>query len=110
MNRIKALRKGKGLSQDELARVLNLHQTAVSQWETGKTSPDMSVIPALSAFFNVTADYILGISDEKQQKKEPAPYDELAQNETVLSLATEIMELPPEAQDKVLDYVQLLKK
>jgi len=76
MNRIKLLRKKKGMSQEELAGALNIHQTAVSQWETGKTSPDMSVIPALSEFFNVTSDYLLGIS---LHKKEPTPRDGMAQ-------------------------------
>ena len=39
MSVIRNLRKKSGLNQEEFARLFNVHQTAVSQWETGKTSP-----------------------------------------------------------------------
>ena len=41
MNRIREVRKAKKLSQTELAEMLHVHQTAVSQWENGKTEPDV---------------------------------------------------------------------
>ena len=59
MNRIKQLRKEKGISQVKLAETLGVHQTAISQWETGRTNPDLDTAKKLAACFNVTLDYLL---------------------------------------------------
>ena len=64
MNRIQELRKSFGYSQQKLAKSLNVHQTAISQWETGRTSPDIEVATAMSQLFGVSLEYLLGISDE----------------------------------------------
>lgn len=60
MNIIKELRKSRKLSQKDLAEKLNVHQTAVSQWEQNRTMPDIEMIKKLADFFEVTTDYILG--------------------------------------------------
>ena len=65
MNRVKELRKLNGYSQVKLANKLNVHQTAISQWETGRTSPDMDVAAEMAQLFDVSLEYLLGISDEK---------------------------------------------
>ncbi len=48
-----------------MANKLNVHQTAISQWETGRTSPDMDVAAEMAQLFDVSLEYLLGISDEK---------------------------------------------
>ena len=58
---LKKLRKQNGLTQAQLAQELHVHQTAVSQWECGRTSPDRETIIKLAAFYCVSADVILGI-------------------------------------------------
>lgn len=68
MNRIQDLRKQAKLSQDDLAKIVHVHQTAVSQWETGKTYPDTSTLILLADYFNVSIDYILGRSDNPDTK------------------------------------------
>lgn len=60
MNIIRELRKSRKLSQKDLAEKLNVHQTAVSQWEQNRTMPDIDMIKKLADFFEVTTDYILG--------------------------------------------------
>lgn len=64
MNRISELRKRKGISQEKLASHLKVHQTAVSQWEKGRTMPDIETLITLSKFFETSVDYILGIEIE----------------------------------------------
>lgn len=64
MNRIREIRKEKGLSQLELARKLNVNQTAVSQWERGTTLPSASVLLKLSSILDTSSDYLLGISND----------------------------------------------
>ena len=68
MNRIYELRKQNGLSQQKLAEILNVHQTAVSQWEKGRTNPDMSILQAMSKYFKVSIDYILN-NNSTQEKQ-----------------------------------------
>lgn len=60
LNVIKQLRRKAGYSQSEFAKMLNVHQTAVSQWETDKTCPDPSTLTAIANIFNVSTDYLLG--------------------------------------------------
>lgn len=67
MNNIKVLRVKSGMSQRELAEKLHVHQTAVSQWEKGRVNPDLQTQKNLAAFFGVTIDYLLGVSEESQK-------------------------------------------
>ena len=63
-NKIKALRKRRGLTQEQLAAALNISFQSVSKWETGLTLPDLSMIPGLTRLLHVTADELLGLTDE----------------------------------------------
>ena len=58
---LKELRKSRGITQAQLADELHVHQTAVSQWECGRTYPDRETIIRLAAFYSVSADLLLGI-------------------------------------------------
>ena len=61
--RIKDLRIEKGLSQMQLAKLLNMSQSAVAKWELGKTEPTASAIILLAKIFNESADFLLGLID-----------------------------------------------
>lgn len=61
MNNIKSLRKRAHLSQLELAEICGVHQTAVSQWEQGRTNPDTDMLIALSEIFHTSIGCILGL-------------------------------------------------
>ncbi|MCL2512362.1 MAG: helix-turn-helix domain-containing protein [Oscillospiraceae bacterium] len=63
MNRIKELRKQNNLSQGKLAKLLKIHQTAVSQWETGRTSPEKKLANKMAGMFGVSIGYILGYNE-----------------------------------------------
>ena len=58
--RLKELRKSKGSSQGALATALGLTQQAVGKWETGRSTPDPQTLATLAAYFQVSADYLLG--------------------------------------------------
>ena len=47
----------------QLARLLNMSQSAVAKWELGKTEPTASAIILLAKFFNESADFLLGLID-----------------------------------------------
>lgn len=63
-DRIIELRKESGLSQAQLAKKLNISQSAVAKWETKKTEPTATAIISLAKVFNKSADYILGLEDD----------------------------------------------
>lgn len=64
-NRIAMLRKEQGLNQKELGLKLDVGQTTVSAWETGKNEPDMNVLQQLSQLFDVSIGYLIGIDSER---------------------------------------------
>lgn len=66
--RLKELRKEKGLTQNDLAKVLNVTQDSISLWEKNKRLPDTPYIILLAKFFGVSADYLLGLEDETGAK------------------------------------------
>lgn len=60
-----ALRRAKGATQDEVAKYLSLSGKTVSKWETGASTPDLPTLVKLSGYFGVTTDTLLGLSDGK---------------------------------------------
>ncbi len=59
MTIIKDLRLKRGITQRELASLCNVHQTAVSQWEKGRTLPDKNALIKLSDIFGVSIDTLM---------------------------------------------------
>lgn len=57
--KLQTLRKGRGLTQDELAEALFVSRTAVSKWESGRGYPNLDSLKALSRFFSVTVDELI---------------------------------------------------
>ena len=66
--KIKTLRKERGLSQNALADRLGVTFQAVSKWETGATMPDVALIPAMASFFGVSTDDLFDFSLLKTEK------------------------------------------
>jgi transcriptional regulator with XRE-family HTH domain len=62
--RLKKLRNDKELSQAKLANILGIAQQTIDRWEQTKTEPDMETIVRLATLFDVTADYLLGLSND----------------------------------------------
>ena len=63
--RLRELRTEKHLSQSELAKALNVGQRSISSWETGFRQPDFEMLEQIVKFFEVTADYLLGLEEYK---------------------------------------------
>lgn len=61
--RLKELRMEKGLSIFQLAKETNLSKSSISYWENCERIPNALAIIALCKFFNVSADYLLGLED-----------------------------------------------
>lgn len=61
-NRIRELREDMDLRQIDVSHATGIDQKTLSNYETGKTSPDSYSIIRLADFFQVTTDYLLGFS------------------------------------------------
>jgi len=98
MNRIRELRESRGLNQTRLAQELSVSQGTLSYWERGYVEPDNKSIIKLANFFNVTTDYLLGVTNI------PSPSG-IEINETL----KKIKSLSPEDQAKAEEYIDMLK-
>ena len=57
---IRRLRGERSLTQEQLAYELGVSPQAVSRWETGGALPDVSMLPVIADFFDVTLDELMG--------------------------------------------------
>lgn len=65
----KALRKEKGLTQEQLGAVLGVSAQAISRWENEVSLPDVTSLPTIAAFFDVSVDTLLGVRSRSVQQK-----------------------------------------
>lgn len=65
-NRIRELRKNRGMNQEALASFIGVSQQTISKIERNTDSLSVDILIRLSDQFNVTTDYLLGLSDEKR--------------------------------------------
>ena len=105
-NAIRRLRTEAGMTQEELAAHVGVSFQAVSKWETGTTTPDISLLPKLAVLFGVRIDDLFGITDA----------DELERVEFILEherLTEENFRYSKKVMDKALenapDDVRILK-
>lgn len=63
MNRFKELREEKGYSMEKIANYLHVSKSTLSRIENGLREPKQSLLEDYAKFFNVTTDYLLGLTD-----------------------------------------------
>jgi len=77
-NRLVKLRKEAGLIQSEVATKLNVKRETYTRYENGTISPPSDMVVAIAQFYDVSADYLLGITDDPtppSAKKEEPTYE-----------------------------------
>ena len=68
-DRIKELRTELKITQGELSNKLSMSRQAISHWETGINEPGIGDLIKLVSVFNVSSDYLLGITDVRENFK-----------------------------------------
>ena len=68
-NKIRELRKNKGITQEQLASVLNMSPQAISKWEMGAGYPDVAMLPVIAAYFGVSLDSLFDYDPEEIEEK-----------------------------------------
>ena len=63
-DRLKELRKNNNLTQEEFGKIFGVAKNTVSYWEANTSKPDIELIKEIATHFGVTADYLLGITQE----------------------------------------------
>ncbi len=69
VDRLTAMRQDRDISQKEIARILNCQQSAISKYERKLREYKIKDIILLCEFYNVSADYILGLPDDMPYPK-----------------------------------------
>lgn len=81
--RLKHLRQLGGVTQKELAEYLRVGKTTISNYETGYSSPDLETLNRLADYFQVSIDYLMGRTDQRNPKDPDPPYEFISPEEAV---------------------------
>lgn len=68
-NQIKALRLRRGVTQEAMAQHFGITPQAISKWECGASTPDIGMLPGLSAYFGVSIDELFALSDDTRMER-----------------------------------------
>lgn len=108
MNRLKILRKENNLTVRELGEKINISYAAISKMENNKQNINNEYLNILSNFFNVSTDYLLGLSNIRNPEKELNKKQE--SDPIFFSLYEEVKELSLEQKEDVLNAVKIITK
>lgn len=104
--RLKALRKEAGLTQKEIAQQIQVGQNSYSNWENGNRKPTAEITSKLAHLFNVSTEYLLGKTDNKN------PEDELSDVEILYRRNSKNM--TPEQKEifkkELLEFMEIRRK
>ena len=107
-SRIKQLRQKRGVIQEILAAELGMTQQMLSKYERDITLIKVDILKKIAAYFNVTTDYLLGVSDVKRDIK-----GQMKVNETLdayYDLIEVYKDLDPYDQEMMWSIIQTVKK
>jgi transcriptional regulator with XRE-family HTH domain len=107
-SRIKQLRQKRGVIQEILAAELGITQQMLSKYERDITLIKVDILKKIAAYFNVTTDYLLGVSDVKRDIK-----GQMKVNETLdayYDLVEVYKGLDPYDQEMIWSIIQTVKK
>jgi len=113
-NNIKSLREQCSLTQIEFAKILNISNTTLSQYEAGNRVPSDEIKIKIADFFDISVDFLLGRTKDysaysEVQEKSNSSYKVKEYSDKINILTTDINNLRPESKKELEKYIQLLK-
>ena len=103
-DRLKILRDEKSITQKELGKILNVSDRVIGYYETNNRFPnDETVLRNISEYFNVSVDWLLGLSNSKTRITYDAAYDRKN------SFSFQVAELPEDAIKNISEYIEYIK-
>jgi len=121
--RLVNLRTKRGLTQEQLAKMLNMSRSTYAQYEVNRRTPDAETLTMLANFFNVTTDYLFGRTDipnpdipnEKIKAAitdDPdllAFWEELSQREDLQLMFKQVRDLTPNSIKKIVRIIKAIE-
>ena len=110
--RLRALRKERGLNQTELATALNVTFGTVSIWERGVRKPEMDTLEKISDYFDVSLGYLLGSTDDRQPPEGVEAGQWLPENDhdTMLKYMILFSKMSDESKEVVKSMIHTMHK
>lgn len=105
---LKSLRKEKGISGRELADILKVHKGSISNWETNRRSPDKEMLNVIAEYFEVSVDYLLGRTDERNVHKEKPKLDEGIKT-IAAHRVNPYEDISEEGINKINEYIEMVR-
>ena len=100
--KIKELRKARGMNQDQLAELASLNRVTIAKYESGRVEPGAQSLARIADALEVSADTLLGRSDEMP----PPPAHPHTEEACIVSGAMDRM--PPEDREKALNVLKTI--
>ena len=107
--RIKKLRKEKGLTQEELGRKVNVTKVSISGYENGNRTPDTETLQKLADVLDTNTDYLLGRSNNHNIDDEKEMW-EFFNNPELNLFFREMKEAPEEQLEELREIWEVIKK
>ncbi|MBH1941597.1 helix-turn-helix transcriptional regulator [Mobilitalea sibirica] len=101
-NRLKQLRQKHNITQSELADILNLKPSAISNYESERNEPSFDKLILLSKYFDVSCDYLLGITDAY------LPIGGEVLDKDIVEFFDLYQQLTPQSVDEIKNYIRYL--
>jgi len=106
--RLKQLRLELNLRQEDISEIIKVHRATIGKYEANERFPDKDILVTLSKFFNVSTDYLLGLTDIRE------PIDELIKKGEISIKPPNDIEriyesLPDEEKKMFNDYAKYLE-
>ncbi len=105
---ITELRKDKKITQQELAKILNVSKSTVAHYEQGINSPSLDVLIKLAKYFEVPVDYLLGICGSKIEYHRLT--DNCTDNFTYGEIVNLLYSLPANVKNHICFFLNTIKK
>ena len=102
--RIAQIRRSMGLSQDKFGELFDKSTRTVAAWEAGDRTPSFATLAELADTLNVSIDYLLGRTEEKQKKQPAADNSELLND-----IVNRLRSLPAPALSRVSVFLEGLQ-
>lgn len=96
-------------TQNQLAEILRVTQDSISLWENDKRMPDTQYIVAMAKFFDVTTDYLLGLTEEYENIRFGKALNALQISSDEITLLKRYRTMSDKEKKLLKQYVELLK-
>ena len=102
-DKIRELRKERGLNQDQLAELASLNRVTIAKYESGRVEPGAQALSRIADALEVSTDVLLGRADEPEPERHEEPI-----TPQIRIVSGWMEKMPKEDQDRVVQMMQLM--